>query len=135
MRICAHACRPRFDPPKGSIRVIPNVKFSKIDIYLTVADIMKISGPSRFSVQRFFALKVALPPGTPDNFLPTRKAGWGRPRKMTSNVIAALKRTFRVMPMLSARDLKAKHVRLLHNIFAVKAALPPGTLDHVLPER
>ena len=39
------------------------------------------------------------------------------------------------MPMLSAHDLKAKHVRLLRNFFAAKAALPPGTSDHVLPGR
>ena len=37
------------------------------------------------------------------------------------------------MPMLSAHDLKAKHVRLLHNFFAAKAAHPPGIFNHVLP--
>ena len=37
--------------------------------------------------------------------------------------------------MLSAQDLKAKHVCLLHNFFAAKATLPPGILDHVLPGR
>ena len=37
--------------------------------------------------------------------------------------------------MLSARDFKAKHVRLLRNFFATKAALPPGILDRVLPGR
>ena len=37
--------------------------------------------------------------------------------------------------MLSAQDLKAKHVRLLRNLFAAKAALPLGISDHVLPGR
>ena len=37
--------------------------------------------------------------------------------------------------MLSARDFKAKHVRLLRNFFTAKAALPPGISDDVLPGR
>ena len=63
------------------------------------------------------------------------KAGSGRPHKMTPNIVAALKRTIGAMPMLSAHDLMAKHVRLLRNFFAAKAALPPGIVVHVLPGR
>ena len=54
---------------------------------------------------------------------------------MTPNIVAALKRTIRAMPMLSAHNLMAKHVRLLRNFFAAKAALPPGISDDVLPGR
>ena len=54
---------------------------------------------------------------------------------MTPNIVPALKRTLGAMPMLSAHDLKAKHVCLLRNFFAAKATLLPGVLDHVLPGR
>ena len=57
------------------------------------------------------------------------------PHKMTPNIVAALKRTIGVMPMLFAHDLKAKHVLLLRNFFDAKATLPPGISDHVLPGR
>ena len=89
----------RFWPPKGSFKVTPNVKFSKPDIYekaqllawcqvgKSVADIVKISGRSQCLVQRLFALKAALPRVTPGNVLPARKAGSGRPRKMTPNIV------------------------------------------------
>ena len=59
-----------------------------------IVNIMKISGHSRHLVQRFFALKAALPPGTPDNVLPGRKARSACPRKMTANIVCAIKKSF-----------------------------------------
>ena len=78
----------------------------------SVKDMMKLSGRSRRTVQRFFAALKLVPEGE----LPQRKKGQGRKRKITPQVINAIKRSITSMPMMSARELKARHFRLLANI-------------------
>ena len=79
---------------------------------VSVKECMRLSGRTRRTIQRLSALAAALP----ENVLPTRSPGSGRPRMVTPNVIKAIKRSITTLPMLSARDLKAKHPRLLGKI-------------------
>ena len=79
---------------------------------VSVKEVMRLSGKSRRTIQRLSALAAALP----ENVLPTRSPGSSRPRKVTPAVIRTIKRTIGSMPMLSARNLKAKHPRVLGNI-------------------
>jgi hypothetical protein len=59
-------------------------------------------GHHRSSITRLFVKSI----GLPDNAIPELKKGFGRPRKMTEDLLAILKRQINKYPMMTAADLK-----------------------------
>jgi IS30 family transposase len=59
-------------------------------------------GRHRSSIDRLFVKSK----GLPDNAIPGRKKGSGRPRKMTEDLLAILKRQIDKYPIMMAADLK-----------------------------
>jgi hypothetical protein len=77
-------------------------------------------GHHHLSIDRLFVKSI----GLPDNAIPGRKKCSGRPRKMTEDLLAILKRQIDKYPMMTTADLKESTPEL--------AGVAHHTIAHVL---